>query len=119
VESLGLAAHHFVIQVVVSNQAEFNTYAFAADNYRRNGFSTSLYCRHIEQIHGLIGQIRPDFLTFDLDNDCSVDQIRNMVLHARDFHVQLIGKGSIDHARMHELQLAGIRFFNFEKSGSS
>jgi hypothetical protein len=106
IESLGLSPQHFVIQVLPNQNTDLSTFAFAADNYRRNGFFTGLYAYTAAQAKALMTQIRPDFLSLCLNGHWSVEQLPELVECAEQYHVRLVAAGqSIGPA---DLQRAGV-----------
>ncbi|BET27004.1 EAL domain-containing protein (putative c-di-GMP-specific phosphodiesterase class I) [Limnobacter thiooxidans] len=116
IESLGLLPGHFVIQVVASDETDLNTLAFAADNYRRNGFLTGLYCRYPLQSRSLIAQIRPDFLSLWIDEAWCLSELPDIVDAANSFRVKLIARNIQNQSQVFGLRQAGVNLLQLENS---
>lgn len=114
IESLGLSPEHFVIQVVAGDEADLNTLAFAADNYRRNGFLTGLHSKSSLQSHSLIGQIRPDFLSLWMNKDWSLNDLPLIASAAESFRVKLIARNIHNQSQVFGLRQAGVNLLQME-----
>jgi hypothetical protein len=94
VESLELSPEQFVIQLPTSANADLALLAFVTDNYRRNGFLTGLQANDFVEAGALIGQIRPDYLSLNLNNTWVEQMFAGLSEAAKRFRVKLIGKTS-------------------------
>jgi len=110
IESLGLLPGHFVIQVVASDETDLNTLAFAADNYRRNGFLTGLHSRNPLHSQSMIAQIRPDFLSLWIDDNWSLSDLPAIANAANSFRVKLIARNIQKQSQVLGLRRAGVSF---------
>ncbi|HEY1059508.1 MAG TPA: hypothetical protein VGE55_12335 [Limnobacter sp.] len=110
IESLGLGPAHFVIQVVANAATDLSTLAFAADNYRRNGFMTGLHAHSALEANSLIAQIRPDFLSVWITPDWNLSELPALVEAAAAFRVTLIARYSGDPSLAHAIQKSGLEF---------
>ncbi|MFN4328748.1 MAG: hypothetical protein ACK4FF_07720 [Limnobacter sp.] len=110
IESLGLGAGHFVIQVVANELTDLSTLAFAADNYRRNGFLTGLHARTPLEANSLIAQIRPDFLSLWLNAQWPMSSLAELRKAADQFHVELIARHDTPDTSLYAARQAGIHF---------
>ncbi|MCQ8894976.1 hypothetical protein NQT62_00805 [Limnobacter humi] len=110
IESLGLSPTHFVIQVVANAVTDLSTLAFAADNYRRNGFLTGLHAHSSLEANSLIAQIRPDFLSVWVTTDWNLSELPALYAAAAEFRVTPIARYSGDLSLAHAVQQAGFEF---------
>ncbi|HEX4878765.1 MAG TPA: hypothetical protein VFV39_02885 [Limnobacter sp.] len=114
IESLDLVPEYFVIQVLAEREIDLNTLAFAADNYRRNGFLTGLHSRNSLQSHSLIGQIRPDFLSLWYKKEWPMSDLHSIATAANKFRVRLIARNVNDQSLIFGLRQAGVTIFQTE-----
>lgn len=110
IESLGLGPAHFVIQVVANEATDLSTLAFAADNYRRNGFLTGLHAHSPLEANSLIAQIRPDFLSVWITKDWNLSELPALSAAAAEFRVTLIARYADDPSLAHAIEQAGFEF---------
>lgn len=118
IESLGLGPEHFVIQVLSNENTDLSTLAFAADNYRRNGFLTGLHAHAPLEANSLIGQIRPDFLSLWLSSKWSLGSLPDLVRAADQFRVRLLARNLGNVSDLYAIKSAGVKLFQVESQAT-